>query len=337
MPFLSSGQSQDKMWASVIADIDFSKDTVESVFKWVTSNIRYDQKMVPEDGLYTSKIKLVQDALKTGKGVCEHYAELFHGLMQYLGYESIVIGGYVRQNEVINSEFGHVWNAVKVDDKWYLFDPTWASGYTENGKFYVSYTEEWYKATPQDFIKTHMPFDPLWQLLDRPYSHADFISNKFTTKPELKFDIESDVLAEISKSELDRLASHIERIEYAGMPNNLTKRRVMRLKQELDNRRYNEQLDVLNARIDEMNEIVDDFNNYVEARNQGFKRGNWTRSKIEQRAEYMYSRVSELLAFSESLPVYEGSKNQPFNSFKTSINRMSKEVTKVYQEAKNMK
>jgi hypothetical protein len=337
MPLLTVGQSQDKMWASVIDDIDFKKDTVESVFKWVTHNIRYDQKMVPEDGLYTSKIKLVQDALKTGRGVCEHYAELFHGLMQYLGYESIVIGGYVRQNGVINSEFGHVWNAVKLDNKWFLFDPTWASGYTENGKFFASYSEEWYKASPQEFIKTHMPFDPMWQLLDRPYSHSDFISEKFNYKPDPKFEIENDIDEELAKSDLDRLASHIERIEFAGMPNNLTKRRVMRLRQELENRRYNEELDVLNARIDEMNEIVSEFNNYVEARNQGFKRVGWTKNKIEQSAEHLYSRVSELLVFSESLPVYEGTKNQPFSSFKNSINRMSKEVTKVYQEAKNMK
>ncbi len=334
---LSFGQSQDKMWASVIDDINFTGDTVESVFKWVSGNIRYDQKMVPADGLYTSKTRLVQDALKTGRGVCEHYAELFHGLMQYLGYESIVIGGYVRQNGVINSEFGHVWNAVKIDEDWYLFDPTWASGYTEDGKFYSSYTADWFNVSPQEFIKTHIPFDPLWQLLDRPYSHSDFNANRFTSRPEIKFDIKNDIAAELAKSDVDRLASHIERIENAGIPNNLTKRRVSRLKQELENRRYNDQLDILNARIDEMNEIVNDFNNYVEARNQGFKRGNWTKSQIEDSAESLYSRVSELLLFSESLPVYQGSKNQPFSSFKTSINRMSREVNKVYQEAKNMK
>ncbi len=337
LPFLSEGQSQDKMWASVIDNIDFTKDTVESVFKWVTDNIRYDQKMVPDDGLYTSKLKLVQDALKTGRGVCEHYAELFHGLMQYLGYESYVIGGYVRQNGTINSEYGHVWNAVKIADKWYLFDPTWAAGYTENGKFIQSYSKEWYKVSANEFVKTHMPFDPLWQLLDRPFSHADFYANTFNNKPEPKFDIVNDIDAELTKAELDRLAGHIERIEFAGMPNNLSKRRVLRLKQELENRRYNEHLDVLNARIDEMNDVVNDFNNYVEARNQGFKRGNWTKAKIEESVDQLYSKVSELLAFSETLPVYQGSKNQPFSSFKNSISRMSKEVTKVYQEAKNMK
>lgn len=337
MPLATIGQSQDKMWASVMDNIEFTQDTVESVFKWVTRNIRYDQKMVPGDGLYTSKTKLVQDALKTGRGVCEHYAELFHGLMQYLGYESFVIGGYVRQNGVINTEFGHVWNAVKIKNTWYLFDPTWASGYTENGKFFPSYTEEWYKATPEEFIKTHMPFDPMWQLLDRPFSHLDFNANKFNVKPAIKFDIPKDVDEELSKSELDRLASHIERIEIAGMPNNLTKKRVNRLKQELENRRYNEELDVLNARIDEMNKLVSDFNNYVEARNQGFKRGNWTKEKIDESVSQLYSKVTELLAFSETLPVYQGSKNQPFSSFRNSIGRMYKEVNKVYQEAKNMK
>ena len=56
--------------------------------------------------------------IRTGKGCCRHYANLFSLVCTYAGIDSRIVGGN-SDNE------GHAWNIVEVDGRWYHVDPTW--------------------------------------------------------------------------------------------------------------------------------------------------------------------------------------------------------------------
>jgi transglutaminase/protease-like cytokinesis protein 3 len=40
----------------------------------------------------------------------------------------------------------HAWCASKIDNQWYIFDPTWVSGYVNNGS--LPFDDRYFKANP---------------------------------------------------------------------------------------------------------------------------------------------------------------------------------------------
>jgi hypothetical protein len=69
----------------------------------------------------------------------------------------------------------HAWNAVRIDGRWQLMDPTWGAGYLDNRMRFVRFFQEHYFLTdPGAFVFDHFPEDPHWQLLERPLSAADY-------------------------------------------------------------------------------------------------------------------------------------------------------------------
>jgi transglutaminase/protease-like cytokinesis protein 3 len=68
----------------------------------------------------------------------------------------------------------HAWCASKIDNQWYIFDPTWGSGFVNNGKFVNAFDDRYFKANPSEIIASHMPFDYMWQFLTYPISNQEF-------------------------------------------------------------------------------------------------------------------------------------------------------------------
>jgi len=69
-------------------------------------------------------------------GVCSGYASLFKQMADIAGLECQVIMGYAKG---YNYSYditklpadNHAWISIKIDDKWYLADPTWGAGYID--------------------------------------------------------------------------------------------------------------------------------------------------------------------------------------------------------------
>jgi len=77
-------------------------------------------------------------------------------------------------------------NAVKVGNKWRLYDPIWSAGIVNDGsKFVKKYNPMWNNTAPEEMIKTHMPCDPIWQLLKNPVSYDDFKVSRFDGNMDL--------------------------------------------------------------------------------------------------------------------------------------------------------
>ncbi|MBA2498439.1 MAG: hypothetical protein H0V30_01800 [Chitinophagaceae bacterium] len=170
----------EKLTAHHQTDLDKTK----AIFYWITENISYKvNRYVPnrffvsyeeEDtgALKPLDERIAINVLRRREAVCDGYARLFKTLCDYAGLQSVVIHGYARTNDGRKSPFrpNHSWNAILLDDKWFLLDVTWASGFIDSRlNTYVARTDEKYFLTsPSQFIADHYPEDIQWTLLADP-------------------------------------------------------------------------------------------------------------------------------------------------------------------------
>ena len=149
------------------------RDKVRVIFAWVAQHIGYDLRP-PVANVTRSAFQAPQQVLLRRKAVCEGYSNLFGELCRQAGLQAEVIHGYARQGGLSGSA-AHSWNAVHLDGEWKLLDVTWSAGYMDlEGKYQPHFQDRYYLTDPRQFVQEHLPYDPLWQLLYRPLSLADF-------------------------------------------------------------------------------------------------------------------------------------------------------------------
>ncbi len=131
---------------------------------------------------YESEEDKISKTLVTHKGVCENYAAIFNDLCRKTGIKSFVITGYTKQNG-FRDFIPHAWCAAFIDSAWFLFDPTWGSGYIANAVFHKQINNYYFEAIPAMLIKTHMPFDYLWQLMHYTVTAQEFYEGRTMENP----------------------------------------------------------------------------------------------------------------------------------------------------------
>jgi Transglutaminase-like superfamily len=151
--------------AFVFSIIKGKTDTVEAIFKWVADNISYD---MPRRNDESRGGQTVAQTFYTRKGVCEDYTNLINAFYKKAGYQVEKITGYTIDDlGIVDTIEGHAWTAIKDRGQWYLLDATWASGGVAFDIFVKEYNAKWYKMPPPEFLKTHIPHDPIWRLGNR--------------------------------------------------------------------------------------------------------------------------------------------------------------------------
>lgn len=246
-------------------------DKIRAAFYWTASNIRYDVVNMYAVNYNESVQDKIESALKSKKGVCIHYASIFNDLLEKMGIQSYVIEGYNKQNGKV-ADLAHAWNAARIDNKWYLFDPTWGSGYVNKGQFFKKLNNAYFKADPTKIIASHIPFDYLWQFLNYPITNAEFYEGKIQiNKTKKYFDFDKEIIVYNALSETDQLFESAERIEKNGLKNTLILERYEGKKKQLVILRKNSNIDKLNAIVNEMNEAVLLLNDFIHYRNNKFK------------------------------------------------------------------
>jgi transglutaminase/protease-like cytokinesis protein 3 len=149
-------------------------DKARIIYSWITHHIDYNFS-----GFLTGHYGDVspEGVLSSRKGVCSGYANLFQALAQKMGLEAYVIEGYAKGYgyAVGNSmDINHAWNAVKIDNAWFLIDSTWGAGYINNNQFVKKPNPFYFATNPTQFIYNHLPSDDDWQLLHKKYSKEQF-------------------------------------------------------------------------------------------------------------------------------------------------------------------
>lgn len=179
-----------KSYANLVAPLtehlrtDHEKARV--LFRWITDNIEYN---------YGHRTADPDKAVKNKKAVCIGYAMLFKEMCTSAGIECEVITGYSKTRTTdINRKLkktDHAWNAIKLNDEWYLLDVTWATSYydTRNHKFIKEFDELFYLTPPEIFAKNHLPKDKKWQLLNKPVSKRIFTETPVYYSPALTNEI----------------------------------------------------------------------------------------------------------------------------------------------------
>ena len=192
-------------------------DKARAIFIWVATNIQYDVENMFAIDFYEKQEDKIDKALKNRKGICENYAALFNDICLKSGIKSYVIEGYTKQNGFADY-IPHAWCAALIDTSWFIYDPTWGSGYINNGKFYKKINNEYYKAYPFAIILTHMPFDYLWQFMNYTISNQEYYDNKIQKdKPKVFFNYKDSLKAYEKLNHIDQLKASARRIEKNGV------------------------------------------------------------------------------------------------------------------------
>lgn len=242
------------------------KEKARAVFVWTCSYISYDVENMYAIDFYETDSAKIAKALRNRKGICENYAAVFQELCSKSGLPAYVVVGYTKQNGMANY-IPHAWCVAKVDTSWSLFDPTWGSGSTENGRFVKKINEEYFMVSPTTLIKSHMPFDYLWQLLYYPVSNQEFYEGRpATNKTKPFFHYPDSIKAYAAMKYTEQLSSSARRIEKNGVKNSMIFDRLQYIKREQEN----EQLKLYNTAASQYNDGVNSFNDFINYRNKQF-------------------------------------------------------------------
>ncbi|MFT3946003.1 MAG: transglutaminase domain-containing protein [Agriterribacter sp.] len=160
-------------------------DQLSAAYNWVTTHISYNA----DSSYYFNAVDYdakVAATLRRRKGVCENFAVLFADIAAKMDIPAYVVHGYAPA-AASGKNAAHSWCAVYVNDDWYLCDPTWDAGLPSRNNYFMG--------SPSQFIGSHVPFDPMWQLLEKPVGYKRGKNNTvFNYKDSIKTFLNSDSL-----------------------------------------------------------------------------------------------------------------------------------------------
>jgi hypothetical protein len=156
------------------ANDDFEK--ARAIYVWMAKNISYDYEAF-FSGNYDDTS--AANVLLKRKSICDGYSNLFMEMANKAGIMCIKITGYAKgygykPGDIFSGNPNHAWNAVKLDNQWYLIDVTWSAGYISDKVFVFNFNDRYFLTSPDIFILDHFPLDPKWQLLEDPIDIIDF-------------------------------------------------------------------------------------------------------------------------------------------------------------------
>jgi hypothetical protein len=240
--------------------INFKTDQEKllAIYSWVTKNIKYDQDSMFAINWNTDKQSRITEAMRRGKGVCENYAAIFTDIANKAGFESYVVNGYTKKNAVID-RIGHAWCVIQLNNEWYCCDPTWDKDEKENFHYFL--------LSPEDFIATHMPFDPMWQLLHQPLTHIEFRKGIFAADNKNYYHFEDSIKANNHLSELKQLQASSKRMSDAGPVNELMNNRLAYINMEIALIYEDRDMHLYNDAVAMLNNATRMYNTFIQAKN----------------------------------------------------------------------
>ena len=237
------------------SDVNFTG----AAYNWVADNLRYDSDSMYYFNWSADFDTQVAGTLRRRKGVCENYSALFKDILTKGNVPAFVVHGYSKPVGRVNP-VGHAWVAALVEGKWWLFDPTWDAG-AQNDRFFMR--------EPEGFITTHMPYDPLWQLLPHPYTHAEYKRGKNASSAKQPAQNVRDSVANfLLLDSMARLQASGLRMLQAGIEDNDLKlwyaynsMKISIIKEAGFKSSYDEAIDFLNKAVANLNEFITLRNN----------------------------------------------------------------------------
>lgn len=190
---------------------DYANDFLKAraIFDWVALNIKYDletynYKLDENPGYILKSPAMV---LNKRIGICSEISGLVKEMFTAAGIEcEIVVGTASGSNP--GKTGPHAWNIVKLNNKWYLIDCTWA-GTMSMKKNEVEFF--YFLTPPEQFIASHRPQDEKWSLLNQMISVDGFsalpvIDPSFFQYSSKPYPLKSTLTAKDGKLVIDNYA-----------------------------------------------------------------------------------------------------------------------------------
>jgi len=158
--------------------IDTDLEKVRAIYVWICHNISYDMdfdrsKYRPVDS------EVLNYVMKYRRGICQHYATLFHAMCKHVGLKTENIAGSSRHKGE-DAIFPHGWNSIDIDGSVYMIDATWSAGYVRNDRFYPKFRDNYFLISPEEFIVEHFPSNSKHQHMKEPLSLDEFLAKDFS-------------------------------------------------------------------------------------------------------------------------------------------------------------
>ncbi len=172
---VSAEKSPENLISYLIKPAQNDFERVRAIYRWITMNIDYDIEAFQR----RSRSNVIPDDIfQERRAVCYGFSILFKHLSQLAGLQSIFIGGWARGRAGVEQIFAddnlHAWNAVKIENGWYLLDCTWGAGVLNDGQFLKESIDFYFLTEPQKLIYTHFPEIPKCQLLSEIISKEEY-------------------------------------------------------------------------------------------------------------------------------------------------------------------
>lgn len=168
--------------AAIKAKFSTEHERARAAYAWIAANITFDVDSYNKD-----REQPIVDAfaiLTTKKTSAAGYASLYQTLCKFLmDIECEIVPGYGRYYHEFAAgkkpmKFNHTWNAIKLEEKWYLVDACWGSGFADfdEGTFTPKYDPFYFCTLPAAFQNDHYPENPQWQLSTQKIAPATFFN-----------------------------------------------------------------------------------------------------------------------------------------------------------------
>ena len=230
---LPAYKSDDLDSLSVLLTKDFSTEAekVRAVYFWVANNISYNTPKFIERTKQGNELSKKRDESESAekiihsrKAVCEGYSNLVKELCNKSGIECEVVEGIGRPDKSRGDL--HAWNAVKINGEWKLIDATWSAGGIDvkDKTYHKNFSDAFFLMAPSEFIKTHYPFDPVWQLLSQPVKRKEFEAARSSSLDTIVFNFNDSIILYLQQDSISKMISSSRRAFEFDPSNELAKR-----------------------------------------------------------------------------------------------------------------
>ncbi|WP_180957888.1 transglutaminase domain-containing protein [Psychroflexus sp. MES1-P1E] len=204
---------KDKLAEKITSEFTTDLEKVRALFVWITNNITYDFELLESKKLkqefYISQDSVIDKTLERKKAICSGYSLFFKKLCNDLDIQGEVVNGYSKQwfdSSISKNVPDHAWNAVKIDEKWFLIDTTWASKNEDN----TERDDFWFMTNPESFVYSHYPEDEKWTLLENGLTKEDFdqlpsITDRSFFEDEIKILIPDKKIIDVEKDRIIKI------------------------------------------------------------------------------------------------------------------------------------
>ena len=134
----------EKLADEVTSQFTNPYERIYAIYYWIDENIDYDQPML-DSGEYHCEWQNSETVLERKLAVCEGFSNIFCALCKCSNINAVKIHGKVSYDATV----GHAWNAVEINNYWYLLDVTWDENKQKGNRYFL--------IDPKYFYNSHKP------------------------------------------------------------------------------------------------------------------------------------------------------------------------------------